>query len=257
MGRSNHISLTCTLLLLCLVCCKQTKYSNDDSDAYRDSLDLGYRFFIDTITIKEPLLAIYNDELYLMDGKYAESFTENPHLKDGLKMFHILPHNIRQDVMTLFGPSNKSVFTERAMEQLHLAHWGYLGEWTNTLFFKKKEGQVEFYGFRYIPARFLLELVWVDPERYRDHPYGPGWLFIVQERDIDDLDRYPSKLDSLESVPIKPKDSEKAHYVLTVEPLFSRTTVNQSIKDFAKEHSYYGPLIPKRTAKKYCFPDLL
>lgn len=257
MGKFVHISFTFTLFLLFLACCKQSKYSDNYSGSCQNCIDLGCRYFIDTITIKEPLLAVYNDELYLMAERYAKGFIENPRLKEGLQMFHILPHNIRHDVMALCDPSNRTEFAERAMSQISMARSGYLGSWTSRLIFEKKEGEVELYSFKYKPARFLLELVWVDPERYRVNPYGPDWLPIIKEPSADDSCRYLNKLDSLESVPTKPKDSESAHYVLTVEPLFSLATVNQSIIDFEIGQSNNKPrLFPKRIAKKYCFPDL-
>lgn len=258
MEKNYHISIIILVFSLFATCCGRVGYGNIESRTCHDSLDLGFRYIIDTITIKDPLLAIYDDELYVMAGRYADDFVKSPHLKDGIHMFHILPRNIREDVMDLFYPYNRTDFTERAMSQLDMAGRGHLHRpWTSRLIFETKMGQVEFYRFMYRPARFLLELVWVDPDRYKGNPYGPDRLFIVDDQSSDSLYQNLSKLDSLECFPRIPRDNEKAHYEITVEPLYSLSTVNQSIIDCEKTESNEKPvLFPKWVAKKYCFPDL-
>ena len=78
-----------------------------------------------------------------------------------------------------------------------------------------------------------------------------------------------NKLDSLESVPIISKEEEEPHYMFTLEPLYSRETINAFIRsndsikivrfNLNKGHIFID-LTPKyftkQFAKKHCFPDL-
>lgn len=250
-----HTRVIQILILVILSSCQESyigpvHYLNDFEENC-----LGTRYFLDTISLKDPVLAVYNDALYVMPKSYSTEFVSNPVYQEGIKLFYIFPHNVRQYILDLTNtPDNETEFTSRAEYQLSMGSSLYSIHHFTTVFDKRVD-EVEFYRFDPLPARFLVELVWYDPERFINNPYGPNFITLVSEN--HDSTVYRTKLDSLESVPIKPKIEGGAHYILTVEPLYSRETINNHI--LSKECSSTKRrtmLYSKRYARRFCFPDL-
>ncbi len=245
------------LILVMLSSCQE---SNIKSVHYLNTFDddfLGVRFFMDTITIKKPVLAIYKDALYVMPEKFSHEFVSDPACHEESKVFYILPHNIREDIMSNT-PVNESEFSSRAEGQLSMGRSLYSTSHFSTIF-DKRIGEVEFYLFDPLPSKFLLELVWYDPGQYINNPYGKNYVALVS--DNPDSSFYKTKLDSLESVPVEPMLEDVPHYILTVEPLYDRETVNnyitkkESIENISPSKKK-AILYPKWYAHRFCFPDL-
>jgi hypothetical protein len=185
-----------------------------------------------------------------------------PHSVEAKKVFRILPNNVRVDLFYV-QPSNSSDFTDKVETHLSMAEHGqglyssaYYG---NMVVLDGVVGDIEYYRFKTQPTRFALELFWYDPKRYSDDPYGPD--IHIDYADNHESVSFISKLDSLESTPMIPKNNEEPHYVLTAEPLFSSDTINKYIKDYFKneESGNYSKDLwqyPKWFINKYCFSDM-
>ena len=251
--------------------------SNDRGISRRNST-LACRYLIDTLTIDNPVLVVYEDALFIMSRDHITEFASNPYYSESKdqKFFRILPHNVRMDIFDdgLNEFRNNSNFTDRAYEHIKMASSARSGLYSSICFnysertiYEDKVGCVEYYSFNPQPKRFVLELVYYDPQRYKENPYGPHWTFITEESSGPTL--FMNKLDSLESVPIISKEEEEPHYMFTLEPLYSRETINAFIRsndsikivrfNLNKGHIFID-LTPKyftkQFAKKHCFPDL-
>lgn len=215
--------------------------------------DLGLKYILDTITIKEPRIAVNNDNIFIVAGKYVEEFADNPHKQEGKLIFQIPPMIVRQDLCGI-SPVNSTEFSCRAMNTQSLEQFLFDTDYsTKNVIFDKRIGNVDYYRFRFPPRRFLLELMWYNPHRYTDSfPFGPDISIIMSTQSIDSI-TYCDKLDSLErNVPSFPLAEESPHYILTVEPLFSRDVVNEYIE---WDKDLIAPLYPKRFYTKDAFPD--
>lgn len=266
----KHIIILLVLFTSCTVSSYDVHYLDESYLKERfGSLNndfLGWRFFLDTITINKPCMALYKNELYIMPSDYQHEFVESPGYCEGIKLFRVLPHNIRQDVLSFEKvPANHNDFSCRTLSQLLMAESGHglYSPYTynnGQVVFERRINDIEFYSFMIQPSRFLVELVWYDPDRYMDNPYGPNFITIIDESKV--TDDYANKLDSLESVPIRTQRINEPQYVLTVEPLYSRKSINKYIKD-NEAVERWGPfvtwrpkLFSRKYAKKFCLPDL-
>lgn len=243
------------LIAISSISCKQQTIDGDEYSPHYLDFGLGVRFILDTITISNPLIAVHEDELYIMPEEYADIFAAKPFAYEKNKVFRILQHNVRLDLFD-FPPCNESDFTDRAFSTLTIAtnsHTYNEYNYSDGLSFVKRVGNIEYYSYIVQPAKFCLELFWFEPEQYRENPYG-NRFFILSE--IDTVKHYDRLIDSLEYEPIYPKEYEKPRYVMTVEPLYTRETMNSNIIKAESQCPGKPHLIPKWYFKKYCFPDL-
>lgn len=228
--------------------------NTEQRDRLLTEYDLGLKYILDTITIKDPRIAVFNETVYIVAGKYQDEFADSPHCQEGKHIFRIPPIFVREDLCDI-SPLNETDFTRRAYHTWSFGDCLYRTSYdVYNVVFDKKIGEIEYYRFLFSPRRFLLELIWYNPRRYSDSfPYGPNWFVTFSEAHKDSTFVHRNKLDSLEScIPSFPLLDEEPHYILTVEPLFSRETVNEYIE---WNQEYEAPPYKKRLYRRYAFPD--
>lgn len=192
------------------------------------------RYILDTITIEKPLLVIYGSDLCVIRESYLEDFISDPsHRPQGVgqQVFEILPGWIRSDVLNYYTADGRE-FTNRVLEQISFGSLIY--DWRNyngCVVYKESRGEIEVYEFVPEPSKFALELVYVSPKPILGDIFGDVEERIIQNR-MKYLEKmkgkYLNKLDSLEISITLPSTSK---YALTVEPLYSRETINKFIDD--------------------------
>ena len=226
-------------------------------------------YLLDTITIKDPLLVIYKDSLFVIRESYLAQFVDNPSLRDegsGQQVFYIIPGYLRTHSLD---PSNilhnGEDLTNRVRNQLGFARKICLYDWRNyseCVLFREITGMVEVYSFEPKPSKFALELVIepVDRDAYisDEHEIHARLKENYQQYLCKKTGNYLNKLDSLENRVVT---NNKPRFVLTVEPLYSRETINKFIEEEGilignpgEERPY--PKLPKRVVKKKGLPDL-
>ena len=225
------------------------------------SLDtMRERYILDTITIENPLLVIYGSDLFVIRKSYLEEFIGNPsHRPQGVgqQVFDIIPGWNR--TFFVHGDiSDGSSFTQRVLEQIHFGYHIYdWRDYNSCVVFKETRDEIEVYEFVPEPSKFALELVAVPISPFTDEE----WNSVVIKRRREYLNKrgpYINKLDSLECRITSPSDSK---YVLTVEPIYSRETINRYIDDNGitsggPGHEVPHPKLSKRTVNLEGLPDL-
>lgn len=197
-------------------------------------------YFLDTITIPEPRLVVYNDSLFVMSESILDLFIDNPlHRPQGPTqcVFPIFPRDLRFNFSThVYGISD---FSDRISEQYRFSHDILLWDYNECVTFKSKINNIEIYEFTPAPSKFALILSWDDKERAHYEPivYKPLRGY------------YLNKVDSLDHVSFTPKHEPK--YVLTVSPLYSRETINKHNRE-----NYVLIQVTKRSGERYYIPPI-
>ena len=236
------------ILLVCSLSCSK----EIDQSGQNNMFD---RYLLDTLTIDNPVIVVYEDDLFIMSRDSVTKFASNPCYQENTKqkIFRMLPHNVRMDILGADVWRINSDFTQRAMDHMYMSGSrccnlyspGFVNYAYRTVY-EGKVGCVEYYSFNPQPKRFALELVYYDPHRYKYNPYGRWhvdyWPVDKDEIDEEEMRRieeyvshYMNKLDSLERILYIPKEDEEPHYMFTVEPLYSREAMNDNVKESSCE----------------------
>lgn len=191
-------SLLCMLILT--ISCSGPRFycGKDHGDSMRP------KYILDTITIERPLLVRYGEDFFVIRESYLESFLCNPTFRPqgiGQQVFLLLPHYDLNDI------NNGSEFTNRVLEQLRFGSIIYDGtSLEDCVVFRKSIYDIDVYAFDPSPSKFALEL--------------------VMKNDGVSKTSFQSNLQELQN-----NVKEESKYYLTVEPLYSRETINEYIKN--------------------------
>ena len=218
------------------------------------------RYILDTITIENPLLVIYGSDLFVIRKSYLEEFVSNPsHRPQGVgqQVFDIIPGWSRSFSVHGDIPDGSS-FTRRVLEHIHFGYHIYnWRDYNSCVVFKETRDEIEVYEFVPEPSKFALELVAVPVNPFNDEEWYSD--IIKQRREyLEKRGPYINKLDSLECRITLPSVTK---YVITVEPIYSRETINRYIDDNGitsggPGHEVPHPKLSKRTVKLKGLPDL-
>lgn len=242
--------------ILLVSACSQTRLIKNNIQIYVKHDTVRDRYILDTITIRDPLLVIYNDSLFVIRESYLRSFLTNPTNRsegEGQQVFYIIPGCLRIDAIDPNDiPYDGSELTFRIrnhiMDSYLLYDWR---DYTDILSFRETINDIEIYTFEPKPSKFVLELV-IEPINGCDNKYK---YKLYQENGVI---KYTNKLDSLETIP---KTNREPRFVLTVEPLYSRETINKYIDDEGVLSGRPGQQVPhpklcEKRVKLQGLPDL-